>query len=121
MSIARPGAWGLWLDVMRFEKVSESDHVGKFEKRAFADFDSIRNGESVGICGAGKSTLMRRISRLGFGVLLADASLITVSHDPGTPKQHCTCSMVVYGGTKMFVETVDEATDMHYRLQRRAA
>ncbi len=50
-----------------------------------------------------------------------NASLIMVSHDSGTLKQYCTRGAVVYGGTVVFFDTIDEATDMHHRLQLRAA
>ncbi len=50
-----------------------------------------------------------------------NASLIMVSHDPGTLKQYCTRGAVVYGGAVVFFDTIDEATDMHHRLQLRAA
>lgn len=52
--------------MIRFDHVSKTYHLRKFEKRVFADLNfTIRKGDSIGICGAngaGKSTLMRLIS-----------------------------------------------------------
>ena len=50
-----------------------------------------------------------------------NASLIMVSHDPGTLHQYCTRGAVVYGGAVVFFDSIEEATDMHHRLQLRAA
>lgn len=49
------------------------------------------------------------------------ASIIMISHDPGTLRQYCKRGAVVYGGSVVFYETVDEAVDVHHRLQMRAA
>lgn len=49
------------------------------------------------------------------------ASLIMISHDPGALRQYCRKGAVVYGGTLVFFDTIDEATDVHHRLQLRAA
>lgn len=52
--------------MIRFEHVSKSYHIRKFEKLVFADLNfTIEKGDSIGICGAngaGKSTLMRLIA-----------------------------------------------------------
>lgn len=52
--------------MIRFDHVSKSYHIGKFEKLVFADLNfTIEKGDSIGICGAngaGKSTLMRLIA-----------------------------------------------------------
>lgn len=52
--------------MIRFNHVSKTYHLRKFEKLVFADLNfTIEKGDSIGICGAngaGKSTLMRLIS-----------------------------------------------------------
>lgn len=52
--------------MIRFDHVSKTYHLRKFEKLVFADLNfTIERGDSIGICGAngaGKSTLMRLIS-----------------------------------------------------------
>lgn len=52
--------------MIRFEHVSKTYHLRKFEKLVFADLNfTIEKGDSIGICGAngaGKSTLMRLIA-----------------------------------------------------------
>jgi capsular polysaccharide transport system ATP-binding protein len=52
--------------MIRFDNVSKTYHLRKFNKLVFADLNFvIEKGESIGICGAngaGKSTLMRLIS-----------------------------------------------------------
>ena len=50
-----------------------------------------------------------------------NGSLIMISHDPGTLRQYCTKGAVVYGGAVVFFDTVDEANEVHHRLQLRAA
>ena len=50
-----------------------------------------------------------------------NATLIMISHDPGTLRQYCTRGAVVYGGTLVFFDTIDEASEVHHRLQMRAA
>lgn len=50
-----------------------------------------------------------------------NATLIMVSHDPGTLKQYCRRGAVVYGGALVFFDTVDEANEVHHRLQMLAA
>jgi capsular polysaccharide transport system ATP-binding protein len=44
-----------------------------------------------------------------------------VSHDPGTLKQYCRRGAVVYGGSLVFYDTIDEACEVHHRLQTMAA
>jgi len=52
--------------MIRFEDVSKTYHIRKFQKQVFSNLNfSIQRGESIGICGAngaGKSTLMRLIA-----------------------------------------------------------
>jgi len=52
--------------MIRFEDVSKTYHIRKFQKQVFSNLNfTIRRGESIGICGAngaGKSTLMRLIA-----------------------------------------------------------
>ena len=50
-----------------------------------------------------------------------NATLIMVSHDPGTLRQYCRRGAVVYGGTLVFFDTMEEASDVHHRLQLLAA
>jgi capsular polysaccharide transport system ATP-binding protein len=50
-----------------------------------------------------------------------NASLVMISHDPGTLRQYCKRGAVVYGGTLVFFDTIDEASEVHHRLQMRAA
>jgi capsular polysaccharide transport system ATP-binding protein len=49
------------------------------------------------------------------------ATLIMISHDPGTLRQYCRRGAVVYGGTVVFYDTIEEASEVHHRLQLRAA
>jgi len=50
-----------------------------------------------------------------------NATLVMISHDPGTLRQYCQRGAVVYGGTLTFFDTIDEASEVHHRLQMRAA
>jgi capsular polysaccharide transport system ATP-binding protein len=50
-----------------------------------------------------------------------NATLIMISHDPGQLKQYCRRGAVVYGGSLVFYDTIDEANEVHHRLQRLAA
>ena len=50
-----------------------------------------------------------------------NATLIMISHDPGTLRQYCRRGAVVYGGALVFFDTIDEASEVHHRLQLRAA
>jgi len=49
------------------------------------------------------------------------ASLIMISHDPGALRQYCHKGAVVYGGSLVFFDSIDEASEVHHRLQLRAA
>ena len=49
------------------------------------------------------------------------ASLIMISHDPGTLRQYCRRGAIVYGGVVVFYDTIEEANEVHHRLQLRAA
>ena len=49
------------------------------------------------------------------------ASLIMISHDPGALRQYCRKGAVVYGGALVFFDTIEEASEVHHRLQLRAA
>ena len=49
------------------------------------------------------------------------ASLIMVSHDPGTLLQYCDRGAVLYGGTLTFYDKIADALDVHHRLQLRKA
>jgi capsular polysaccharide transport system ATP-binding protein len=63
--------------MIRFEHVSKTYHIRKFEKQVLNDVSfTIHRGDSIGVCGAngaGKSTLMRLIA----GVLAATSGRIT--------------------------------------------
>jgi capsular polysaccharide transport system ATP-binding protein len=50
-----------------------------------------------------------------------NATLIMISHDPGTLTQYCQRGAVVYGGTVVFFDTMEEANQVHHRLQMRVA
>jgi len=50
-----------------------------------------------------------------------NATLIMTSHDPGTLRQYCRRGAVVYGGALVFFDTIEEASEVHHRLQLRAA
>lgn len=50
-----------------------------------------------------------------------NATLVMISHDPGTLRQYCQRGAIVYGGTLVFFDTIDEASEVHHRLQLRAA
>lgn len=50
-----------------------------------------------------------------------NATLIMVSHDPGTLRQYCRRGAVVYGGTVVFYDDIEEASDVHHRLQTLAS
>jgi len=49
------------------------------------------------------------------------ASLVMISHDPGALRQYCQKGAVVYGGALVFFDTIEEASEVHHRLQLRAA
>ncbi len=48
-------------------------------------------------------------------------SLVMISHDPGTLQQYCQRGAVLYGGSLTFYDTIAEASEVHHRLQSRAA
>ncbi|USI72363.1 ABC transporter ATP-binding protein [Sphingomonas morindae] len=47
------------------------------------------------------------------------ASLIMTSHDPGTLRAYTTRGAVLYGGTLVLYDSIEEACDVHHRLQLR--
>lgn len=49
------------------------------------------------------------------------ATLVMISHDANTLRSYCRRGAVVYGGTIIQFDSVDEACEMHHRLQARAA
>lgn len=50
-----------------------------------------------------------------------NATLIMVSHDPGTLTRYCRRGAVVYGGSVVFFDTMEEANEVHHRLQIRSS
>ncbi len=44
-------------------------------------------------------------------------TLVMISHDTGTLLRYCARGAVLYGGTLTFYETIDEAIEVHHRLQ----
>ena len=50
-----------------------------------------------------------------------NSTLVMISHDPGTLRQYCRRGAIVYGGALVFYDTMDEASEVHHRLQMRAA
>lgn len=48
-----------------------------------------------------------------------NATLVMISHDPGTLRAYCREGAVLYGGALVFYDTIDEACDVHHRLQLR--
>ena len=50
-----------------------------------------------------------------------NATLVMISHDPGTLRAYCRRGAVVYGGALVEFDTIDEACEVHHRLQSRAA
>ena len=49
------------------------------------------------------------------------ATLIMTSHDPNTLRAYCRRGAVLYGGALVQYDTIDEACEVHHRLQTRAA
>lgn len=45
------------------------------------------------------------------------AALIMISHEAGTLKQYCRRGAVLYGGSLVFYDTMEEAIEVHHRLQ----
>ncbi len=50
-----------------------------------------------------------------------NATLVMISHDPGTLKSYCRRGAVLYGGALVQYDTIDEACEVHHRLQSSAA
>ncbi len=50
-----------------------------------------------------------------------NATLVMISHDPGTLRAYCQRGAVLYGGALVYYDTMDEACEVHRRLQARAA
>lgn len=50
-----------------------------------------------------------------------NATLVMISHDPGALRQYCRKGAVVYAGALVFYDTIEEACEVHHRLQLRAA
>jgi capsular polysaccharide transport system ATP-binding protein len=48
-------------------------------------------------------------------------TLVMVSHDPGTLREHCRSGAVLHDGALTFFDTIDEALDVHHHQQRSAA
>lgn len=48
-------------------------------------------------------------------------TLVMISHDPGTLRAYCRGGAVLYGGSLVRYETIDEACDVHHRLQARGS
>lgn len=47
------------------------------------------------------------------------ASLVMTSHDPGTLRAYTRRGAVLFGGSLVFYDTIEEACDVHHRLQMR--
>ncbi|MET1756874.1 ABC transporter ATP-binding protein [Novosphingobium sp. RD2P27] len=47
------------------------------------------------------------------------ATLIMISHDPGALKAYCTTGAVLYAGSLVFFDSVEEACELHHWLQTR--
>jgi capsular polysaccharide transport system ATP-binding protein len=50
-----------------------------------------------------------------------NAALIMISHEPGTLKTYCRRGAVLYGGALVLYDTMEEAIEVHHRLQSLAA
>ncbi|TVV73372.1 ABC transporter ATP-binding protein [Sphingomonas solaris] len=50
-----------------------------------------------------------------------NGALVMISHDANTLLQYCDRGAVLYGGSLTFYDTIAEATEVHHRLQSRAA
>jgi len=48
-----------------------------------------------------------------------NATLVMISHDPNTLRSYCRTGAVLYAGSLVFFDTIDEACDVHHRLQMR--
>ncbi len=49
-----------------------------------------------------------------------NATLLMTSHETGTLLTYCKQGAVLYGGSLVFYDTIEEACDVHHRLQLRA-
>jgi capsular polysaccharide transport system ATP-binding protein len=49
------------------------------------------------------------------------STLIMISHDSATLQRYCKRGAVLYGGCLAFYDTIDEACDVHHRIQMRGA
>jgi capsular polysaccharide transport system ATP-binding protein len=49
----------------------------------------------------------------------ARATLVMISHDPGTLRAYCRQGAVLYGGSLIRYDTIEEACEVHHRLQAR--
>ena len=47
------------------------------------------------------------------------ATLVMISHDPGTLRAYCRSGAVLYGGSLVRYDTIEEACEVHHRLQSR--
>jgi capsular polysaccharide transport system ATP-binding protein len=47
------------------------------------------------------------------------ATLVMISHDPGTLRAYCRRGAVLHGGSLVRYDTIDEACEVHHRLQSR--
>lgn len=47
------------------------------------------------------------------------ATLVMISHDPGTLKAYCRRGAVLHAGALVRYDTIEEATEVHHRLQAR--
>ncbi|WP_156678427.1 ABC transporter ATP-binding protein [Sphingomonas profundi] len=72
------------------------------------------------ITGAGDDRFRRRCAE-ALQHRRSNGSLVMVSHEPATLQHYCDRGAVLYGGTLTFYDTVEEATEVHHRLQSRAA
>lgn len=77
--------------MIRFENVSKTYHIRKFQKRVLNDVSfTIKHGDSIGVCGAngaGKSTLMRLIA----GVEHASSGRVTRGMTTSWPIGYSSC------------------------------
>lgn len=49
-----------------------------------------------------------------------NGTLLMTSHDTGTLRAYCTHGAVLYGGSLVFYDTIQEACEVHHRLQLRS-
>ena len=70
------------------------------------------------ITGAGDERFRTR-SRQALEDRWAVSSLVMASHDTATLQAFCTRGAVIYGGSLVLYDTIDEACEVHHRLQLR--